>query len=191
MDRILFPVALALIMASSLQADQIPVIKDATPEKFFGGTDSLRIVQTAKEITVFSIVEPDFYDEKDKPHYKNVAALISVDDEKCTPSPKTISGPDVARVASALTNVRNFGEELMCDFDPGIILRFRNSIGILDVIVCFHCGEMVLYRDTKIVHRNLKWAEAKNTFFRPAGHAFAAVAKDAFPDDAEISALRL
>ena len=158
------------------------MIPDSTPETFMGGAKNLELVNTAKAIKVFRIVDPD---QKLKPK-----KTINIDNCQCHASPVNVTGPEVQQVIAAMSDMINFGEPLMCIFDPGIILRFESDAHNLDVIICFHCHEMVLYSDGVVVRRPFKWAATKNTFRPDAESAFMAIAKKAFPGDPEIQKLK-
>jgi hypothetical protein len=86
--------------------------------------------------------------------------------------------------------MRNFGQGFMCLFDPGIILRFAANKHTLDLVLCFHCHEMILFSDGKAVRRPYKYGSIKNSFFREASRSFKAISKKAFPGDTEIQALK-
>jgi len=150
-------------------------IPEATPETFVGGALNLQLVKAATSITVFRIIDPD---QKHQPK-----KIVTIDGRQCDASPGAVSGPEVTQFIAALTDMTNFGGAFMCDFDPGVIFRFASGEHTLDLIVCFHCGEMVLYSDGAVVRRPYKWASTKNSFRKDARRAFAAIAKKAFPND--------
>jgi hypothetical protein len=152
-------------------------ITNSTPEIFLGGGRNLQLVNTATSITVFRII-----DSEQKPG----GTTGTIDGFKCNPTPSLVSGPEVTQVIDALSKTTNFGEGLMCIFEPGVILRFSSGRHTLDLIVCFHCREMVLYSDGNVVRRPYMWASIKNTFHKEAFQAFVAIAKKAFPNDTEI-----
>jgi len=176
MNRATLPFVFALCLTSSVFALEI---KDATPEKFFGGAENLGIVMKAREVMVFRIVENETHGKK----------LVPVDGNQCEAGPKTVAGPEVENVVKQFSNMSNFGVMLMCDFDPAVIFRFETDAGTVDVVVCFGCGEMMLYRNGKMIDREFEFANHKNTFRRDARRAFTALAKKAFPDDPEIKSL--
>ena len=171
--------AASLLTGRGFAFDPIP---DATPEKFMGGAENLELVNAATAIKVFRIVDPE-----QKPKRKKT---VRIDNRECDATPVSVSGPEVQQVIAAMSEMKNFGGGLMCDFDPGMILRFEADAHTLDVIVCFQCHEMILYHDGAVVRRPFKWAETKNTFSGSAFRAFVAIAKKAFPKDAEIQGIK-
>ncbi len=168
------------LAASSFGTDNS--IPDATPETFVGGPENLRLITGAKSITVFRIIDPER-----KPKRKK---LVTIDEQKCDANPSVVSGQEATRVIEALTDMTNFGGPFVCDFDPGVILRFAEPKHTVDLIVCFGCGEMILYSDGALVRRPYRWASTLNSFHKDARRAFAAIAVKAFPKDAEIQKLK-
>ena len=183
-SQLMNPLILSLIFAVgpalSLLANPIPSIEGATPEMVLGGAENLAIVAHAREVTVFRIAQGN--EKKGK--------LIMIDGYQCKAAPKAVSGPEVGKVGAALSDVANFASGKMCDFDPGVILRFRSESAILDFVVCFRCHEMISYRDGAVVRRDVQWVGRKIGFRRDVDAAFRALAKKAFPDDPAIKALR-
>ncbi len=107
--------------------------------------------------------------------------FVAIDGERCDPAPKTVSGAALARVVTAFADAGNFGGATLCDFNPGMILRFKTAVATLDMVVCFSCHEMALFRDGTYVHRPLKYAGGSFTFYKSARSAFSAIYKAAFP----------
>ena len=176
---------LLLLLAASLfigRAFSFAAIPDGTPESFMGGAENLALVNTAKAIKVFRILKPQ---QKLKPE-----EIITISGNQCQAASASVVGPEVQQVIAAMSDMTNFGGALTCIFDPGVILRFETDAHTLDVIICFHCHEMVLYRDGAVVRRPFKYASTTNTFWRDADPAFTTIAKNAFPKDAEIQKLK-
>src|SRR5205085_862377 len=102
----------------------------------------------------------------------------------------TVSGAENNGVIRALSDMKNFEGPFVCTFDPGVIFGFSDGGHNLDLAICFHCCEMIFYKDGAVVRRPFAWAEVKNIFLKDAYLAFAAVARKAFPQDPEIQELR-
>lgn len=178
--RFLIQLSTLWVLARSAVAfDPIP---GATPEVFLGGAQNLKVVSAATSIKVFRTVGSG-----EKP---DAGKTISISGRQCHASPASVAATEVQQVIAALSDMGNFGEALMCDFDPGVILRFESEGRHLDIVICFSCSEMILYSDGARVHRPFKWAATKNTFFKDARKAFVAIAKKAFPSDPEIQKLK-
>lgn len=171
--------AASLLTGHAFAVDSIP---GATPEGFLGGAQNLKLVSSAKAIKVFRCVGSG-----EKP---DAGKTITIGGRQCHALPASVNGTEVQEVTTAMSDMGNFGEALMCDFNPGVILRFESGGHHLDFVICFSCGEMVLYSDDAKVRRPFKWAATKNTFFKDARKGFVAVAKKAFPEDAEIQKLK-
>lgn len=105
---------------------------------------------------------------------------MKIDGYECDAASALVVGPEVTQVIGALSDTTNFGGMFVCDFDPGIILRFADGKHTLDLIICFGCHEMVLYSDGALVRRPYKWASTRNSFRKDAGRAFAVIEKKAF-----------
>jgi hypothetical protein len=176
-----FLVLLTVISLMAGYAFSFEPIPDATPETFLGGPENLALVNAAKTVRVFRVRPPN-------PNRK-ADPVVAIDKMTRDATPVEVAGPEVPQVIATMSNMAGFGQMLTCDFDPGIILRFEANGHILDVLICFHCHEMILYRDGELVHRPFKWAETRNTFTGDARRAFLAIAKKAFPNDAEIQKL--
>ncbi len=172
-----------LLLVSHGLPDEVERIAEATPETFFGSPENLKLVTTAKSIAVFRV-----FNSLEKPKGKK---SVEIDNHYCKPKPTVVTGAEVKSAVTVLSDTNNFGVEFVCDFDPAIILRFADQKHTLDVLICFHCGEMVIYHDGAVVRRPYKWARSKNTILSAvARHAFAALAKKAFPKDPEIQELK-
>jgi len=176
---LLLNITFLLVASSFASNNEIP---QATPETFFGNEENLDLVKSARSITVFRIIDSEYHSKR-----KDLQATHGY---KCGAAPVTVDGPEVATAVAALTEMKNFGGQYMCDFDPGVILRITSGKHSLDIIVCFHCGEMTMYGDGEIIRRPYKWAKSYCSLRRPSYEAFAAIAKKAFPKDAEIQALK-
>jgi hypothetical protein len=170
-----------LCAASFVRAEPNPLIEGATPEKLLGGAENSKILNGAKEVVVYRIA-PDEGPKRTE--------VVKVDGYLCVAKPQPVSDPDLQHLRAAFSDTANFGQELTCDFDPAIIIRFRSDLGTLDLIACFGCHEMMLYRDGKIVRRDLKSAQSLNTFRKDVRVVLTAIAKTGFPQASELQSLK-
>ena len=98
-------------------------------------------------------------------------------------------GPDFTRrLESFLRNPANFhvrGPEGIkaCIFTPGVAFRLRSGSDVLEILVCFSCGDLVTYS-------NRGRLPLPSGDFTPGYVELSALAKVAFPDDSDIQALR-
>jgi hypothetical protein len=177
-----------LLLCSTLslitEASAFTPLRDATPEKLLGGAENLQLVTTAKTLKVFRIVDPQQRTTRKK--------TVTLCGYECHATPGIIDGPEAWQIIAALSDATNFGGELMCIFDPGVVLRFASGTRTLDIVICFSCSETVLYRDGTVVNRPYfgEFSHSKNTFRKDAKRAFTAAAKKAFPKDKAIQGLR-
>ena len=159
------------ILASNALAEFKPV-DGVTLEEMLGGEKIKRIITISPTIEVFRLGE----------HQQQTQPAKF----------ETSKTPDVI---DALTNVKNYGELFVCLFDPGVKFRFSTAEGILDIVICFTCGEMRLYLDGSVieriivVNRTIIFAGSKNSFSPVARRAFVSIAKKAFPKDTQIQSL--
>jgi hypothetical protein len=84
--------------------------------------------------------------------------------------PRTYAGPD----------------DSTCLFNPGVAYRAWRGRECVEVIVCFHCTEMVITTKDEQGHPT----HAAHTQFAFTRAAFVALAKETFPSDKEIQSLQ-
>jgi hypothetical protein len=166
----------------SARPETVSSIEDVTPEDFFGSADNLQLVKTAEAVTVFRIM-PGKGDAAPKDSTR-IAGYA------CDSASSVIKGPEVTKVVGALLNRANFDANKLCIFEPGVIVRFANESRVLDLIICFSCREIIMY-DGKAVRRPYRWGSVKLSFKDDAYIAFASIAKQAFPNDPQMQALKL
>ena len=80
----------------------------------------------------------------------------------------------------------DFDTAKACEFMPGVGFRVLSDEGQVDVILCFHCDELQLFT-TDGKHKEV---EKKHEDFDRARPALVKLAKQAFPNDKEIQALK-
>lgn len=94
------------------------------------------------------------------------------------------------QTAETLLNVFNTQpynwDQSSCEFNPGVAFRFHKGAEILDAVVCYDCAAIVL--STQKNGRLRRGAGTEN--FGSEYENMYAIAKAAFPDDAEIQKLR-
>jgi hypothetical protein len=154
------------IVACTALAEFKP-IEGVTLEEMLGGDNIKRIITTSPEIEILRLGNS----------------------RRQTSSTKfaTSRTPDVI---AALTDINNYGERYLCEFDPGVTFRFATDEGTLDIVICFTCGEMRLYLNGSIIKRDIPWVGNQNSFSPAARRTFVALAQTAFPDDPQIQSLQ-
>jgi hypothetical protein len=102
---------------------------------------------------------------------------------------EAISGPVPVDAATAAELRAIFADDSIydwerakgCEFDPGVAIRFTKTSASLDVLLCFHCDELAVYRGTTRVG---------GEDFDVARPRLVAIAKRLFPADDKIQALK-
>jgi hypothetical protein len=96
--------------------------------------------------------------------------------------PIAVAEDDARLLASILRDPKTYSWESAkgCKFDPGVAIRFAGGTSTTDVVFCFHCDEIQIYRDGKRVGGE----DIDNARSR-----LAAIMQHIFPDDQEIQKL--
>ena len=93
----------------------------------------------------------------------------------------------VQKLAHILLDTNSYSNiGVMCEIEPGIIFRIWKGRASLDVVVCFHCGQM--YTETHD-GKGIAKASRENEMTNSSHDGFARLAKQAFPTDPEIQKL--
>ncbi len=97
-------------------------------------------------------------------------------------------GPEFAKeIAAILLDEGTYTHDtLSCTTLPGVVFRVWKGSQSLDVVLCFHCGEMYT------ITRDANGKETPGVYTLMAGNSrsgFARLAKQAFPSDPDIQAL--
>jgi len=82
-----------------------------------------------------------------------------------------------------------------CSFEPGIAFRIWKNAEFVDTIICFHCSQLaVLENNPKVPQRSIGGSLQGRFYvagdFDSAHAQLVVLAKEAFPNDTEIQALR-
>ncbi len=146
----------------------------------FVGQKAAAILRTASKVEVFRIAK---------------MRVLKPEADAIEGHPLKAKGKDqdqvfAAKLAAILLDNRtySFDSAKGCIFQPGIVFRVHGGEGqgTVDVIVCFDCTELrVITRDA-----DGKTVKTVGEDFDNARPALVALAKAAFPDDAEIQALK-
>jgi hypothetical protein len=161
------PLFICWLLLSGPAAAEFKPIENVTLEQMLGGEKIRRILNESQGVEVFRLgIKPS------------------------SPPPVKFPASDAAGTVAALNNVGNFGSRYLCDFSPGAKFRFGTKEGILDIVICFDCGEMQLYLDEKIVKRDIPWVGSINSFSPAARRAFVQLTQKAFPLDVKIRELK-
>ncbi len=96
--------------------------------------------------------------------------------------PRTVSPIQASELKSALLDPDSYlwGSTKECIFDPGLRVSFGHASDVIDVLFCFSCDELSVYRNRRLVG-------AKD--FDPSRAKFVAFAKRVFSTDQIIQAL--
>jgi hypothetical protein len=142
--------------------------------KLYGGADGLRVVVSPEKVEAFRVGSPRTAKD-DTADTIGGAAIIS--------GPVAVDETAARKLAEILNNHATYGWDFAkgCKFDPGIAIRFTGEATTIEVIFCFHCQELQVYREGKKVG---------GEDFDAASRPLTAIMKRLFPDDGEIQKLR-
>ncbi len=150
----------------------------APTAKSFLGDRAVRIIEGATKVEVFRI-EPMMPPKYAGRTIEGYPVLSQGKDQ----------GPDFAkRLAAVLLDDKtyDFDRAKGCIFSPGVVFRFRNGAELVEVITCYQCSEF------KIVVKDARGDVVRKVGedFDHARPALVKSAKDAFPVDTAIQALK-
>lgn len=89
-----------------------------------------------------------------------------------------------AELADILLDNRTYTDKRAACYWPGVAFRMWKDDQSVDVLICFICHNLYCGRPVKIAEENSSFAQS------PAESRLIRLAKEAFPDDAEIQALK-
>jgi acetyl esterase/lipase len=96
-------------------------------------------------------------------------------------------GPEfAARLADVLLDDKTYTNNFMACFWPGVAFRVYNGEDCVDVVICFECGNFYLGPPRDVDKPVMQTAAFAGS---PSTPRLIRLAKEAFPDDAEMQAL--
>ncbi len=153
------------------------------------GYQANSILAGATRVETFRVMSPIEAEELDPDHKPRIFSPTAPQVDNCyiTATAKE-QGPALAeKISHILLNEQTYtSDQLECITLPGVIFRIWKGSQSLDVVLCFHCGEMF------IVTHDATGKETHSVYTLMAGNSrskFAHLAKDAFPNDPDIQAL--
>ena len=167
-------VALGVAPAGSTAAETKPAPHSA---QSFLGAEAVAILKGATRVEVFRI-EPMM-----PPKY----AGRTIEGFPVISQGKDQGAAFAARLRAILLDdgTYSFDSAKGCIFSPGVVFRFGDGSGSVDIITCYQCSEF------KIVAKDARGAVVRKVGedFDNARPALVKLARDAFPDDKAIQAL--
>jgi hypothetical protein len=142
--------------------------------KLFGGADGLQAVLHPEQVEAYRVAPLHKLPKGDPPETIGGAGMLS--------GPVTVDENSARELADILRNPGTFDWDSAkgCKFDPGVVIRFISKTTTIDVVFCFHCEELQIWRDdTRVGGED----------FDAASHRLAAIMKRIFPEDPEIQNL--
>ena len=109
--------------------------------KFFGGTEGLELVLHPMKVELFRVGRP--YERDEQSDTPRIAGFPILSD------PVHLDTQTAKELSQILVRGRYGGIPMECKFDPGVALRFVGKSSTIEVLVCFHCGEMLAVRNGK------------------------------------------
>lgn len=139
----------------------------------FGGAEGLQVVLAPAKVEAYRVALRKGVDD-DAAETIAGATIVS--------GPVAVDENTARELAEILKSPNTYGWDFAkgCKFDPGVVIRFASQSSAVDVVFCFHCEELQIYRDGKRVG---------GEDFDAASNRLAAIMKRVFPDDEEIQKL--
>jgi len=139
----------------------------------FGGSDVIAALRDANEVVAYHIS-----DEKSGPTSRRAAPL----DYKIIDGPRTVDPCQISELKSALLDPESYllGSTKACTFDPGVRVSLHHASDEIDILFCFSCDQLNVYRNCTLVG---------GKDFDPGRAKFVAFAKRTFPNDPIIQAI--
>lgn len=147
------------------------------------GSRGVTIFDGADRVETFRLDDGGYGD-----HMKEGTSGDEIADYPITFQGRTLGPAFAADLSRAVQDPRTFmgPNDVSCEINPGIAFRVWRGRECVEVIICFHCQQMlVTTEDAK--GRVLYSAYTEITFTRAK---FLALAKEAFPMDKEIQSLK-
>jgi hypothetical protein len=140
----------------------------------FGGSDGLQAVLRPEKVEAYRVASPHKSPKGDEPETIGGANVVS--------GPVVVDAKAARDLAEILRNSDTYGWDFAkgCKFDPGVVIRFAGKTTTIDVVFCFHCEELQIWRDG---------ARVGGEDFDAASGKLAAIMKRIFPEDEEIQTL--
>ena len=140
----------------------------------FGGSDGLQVVLKPEKVEAYRVAPLHNMPKGEDPKTIGGAGMLS--------GPVTVDEESSRELTEILRNPGTYDWDSAkgCKFDPGVVVRFASKLSTIDVVFCFHCEELQIWRDG---------ARVGGEDFDAASHKLAAIMKRIFPEDPEIQSL--
>jgi len=140
----------------------------------FGGSDGLQVVLRSEKVEAYRVAPLHKMPKGEDLKTIGGAGMLS--------GPVTVDETSRRDLAEILRNPGTYDWDSAkgCKFDPGVVVRFASRSTTIDVVFCFHCEELQIWRDG---------ARVGGEDFDAASPSLAAIMKRIFPEDAEIQKL--
>jgi hypothetical protein len=173
--RFLLPTAvisaavLAVACWTAFMQRRIENVKD-----LFGGFEGLVAVVEPEQVEAYRVARLHKILKGENPETIGGAGILS--------GPVAVDEATARDLAEILKSADTYGWDFAkgCKFDPGVAIRFIGKSSTTDVLFCFHCEELQVWRDGKRVG---------GEDFDADSHRLRAIMKRIFPDDEEIQGL--
>ena len=147
------------------------------------GAKGTSILSNADRVETFRLDDGGYGD-----HVKAGTSGDVIADYPITAQGKTQGRDFAAKLARTVLDPRTFlgPSDTICEINPGIAFRAWRGQECVEVIVCFHCQQML------ITTRNAQGKETRSAYTQMISMRaeFLALARQAFPNDKEIQGLK-
>lgn len=157
-------VAVVVLLASAMANDA-----ERTAADVLGGDDIIKVIRDAKKVEVYRL--------------KAQSIQRTPDEYVATAGPLVVDAKVATELAAVLTHFDSYERELAVGCEPqfGMRTTFTSANTKVDVVYCFDCDTLVVYRDGK---------KAGDALFIPAHKRLVALAKRMLLKDEVIQGLK-
>lgn len=144
--------------------------------QLYGGPTSMDVLRSPQRVEAFRL-------DPSNPPSPALAGAPRLGDFAVTAGPVAVDAASAQELTSVLLDADTYDwlRAKGCDFQPGVGLRFVKEASRVEVVLCFSCDELMIFRHGQRVGME---------DFDAARPRLVAVAKRLFPQDAKIQALR-
>jgi hypothetical protein len=144
----------------------------ANVNKLFGGPDGLKPILEPEKVEAYRVARPTAAGEP-------LPGALRVE---MVSGPVVVDDKTVRELAAILKSPATYDWDSSkgCIFDPGVMFRFIGEESSTEVVFCFSCNELQVYRNGQ---------RGKGEDFDNARGRLASIMKRVFPDDEEIQKL--
>jgi hypothetical protein len=160
--------AACLLVAAGLAAFYVRV---NDPIRRIYGSYGVWVLQAPDQVEAFRLKDVE----------NGIQLIEKVSNYQVSSGPIALSAEQAKQISRLLLRPSSYPNYVKtCGFDPGVRLDFHRGDEIVQVLFCFACDDLAVYRDDDLIH---------GAAFDPARGEVVRVIKPLFPDDEVIQSL--